>query len=341
MGSRVTIKDVAKLTGLSVGTISNYINGKVVSSANQTAIQAAIDNLGFRVNRFARGLRTSSSKSIAVITPDLKGFYISSVIAELEKNLMKKGYGIHLYDYRGNSEELMERLAHILEGNAEGVIYFPRLAMTPELESLFREFRNYEIPVIVASEILDGIESDSITVDYEKSIYDTCSMLCDFGHTKIALMTTSRPFATNSRVDGYRKALRTSNVDVDERLICKIGYTCSEALEATQCLLRERPGVTAVVTTGFRHKVGAIQAIHDDGKLVGREISFVGADCRDIAGICKNRLTYIDVCVQELARSLTELLLKRIDGDYEQFPQKLLVSTRLIAGNSVINIRNK
>lgn len=341
MASRVTIKDVAKLTGLSVGTISNYINGKAVSEKNQETIQAAIDHLGFRINRFARGLRTASSKTIAVLTPDLGGYYISSVIADMEKNLMRRGYRMHIFDYNGEESALKERLTYILECNVEGLVFFPRLAVSEEVALLLNEFRTLNIPVIVASESIPGIEADSIVIDYENSVYETCNMLAGYGHTKIALFTTGRRFAFEKRVMGYKKALEKNSLPFEETLIRTVKYSKTNAEEIARELLANRPDVTALVTVGFGHTLGVIRAIREAGLIIGKDISFVGSDCEDIAGIFVNRLTYVDVLETEMTDNLVGLLMRRIDGNYEKFPQTILLQTKLVEGKSVVDLRRR
>jgi DNA-binding LacI/PurR family transcriptional regulator len=257
----------------------------------------------------------------------------------MEKRLMQKDYRLHIFDYNGEENALKDRLTYILEGNVEGLVYFPRLPMTEEVANLLSEFQVMNIPVIIASEIIPGIEADSISIDYEQSVFDTCEMLTGYGHTKIALFTTQRRFAMEKRISGYVKALQKHSITVDENLICKIKYSRINSLETTKKLLADRPDVTAIVTAGFGNTLGVIQAIREAGLIIGKDISLVGSDCEDIAGIFVNRLTYVDVSVTDMTKNLVDLLMCRIDGNTEDFPKNVLLQTQIVEGKSVVDLQ--
>ena len=108
-----TIKDVAKYTGLSIATISKYINGGNVLEPNRILIEDAIKKLDFKVNEMARGLKTSKSKIIGIMIPNLEQPFCTSIVAHIENILIEYGYNTMVCDYKENEELEEKKLSKI------------------------------------------------------------------------------------------------------------------------------------------------------------------------------------------------------------------------------------
>ncbi len=95
-----TIKDVAKYTGLSIATISKYINGGNVLEANRAIIQEAIEKLDYKRNEMARGLKTNKTMTIGILIPSLENIFFTSIVSMIEDQLLAEGYGTIICDFR-------------------------------------------------------------------------------------------------------------------------------------------------------------------------------------------------------------------------------------------------
>ena len=109
-----TIKDVAKYTGLSIATISKYINGGNVLEHNKKIIDEAIDVLNFRVNEMARGLKTNRSKTIGILIPNLEKVFCTSIVSNIENILIKHGYSTVICDYKEDINLEKEKLKFLV-----------------------------------------------------------------------------------------------------------------------------------------------------------------------------------------------------------------------------------
>ena len=94
-----TIKDVAMMAGVSTATISKYINGKRVKEQNRVKIEEAIKALDFKVNSFARGLKTNKTMTIGVLIPSLENIFATSIVSHIERILLENGYSTIICDY--------------------------------------------------------------------------------------------------------------------------------------------------------------------------------------------------------------------------------------------------
>ena len=94
MTRKATIKDVAKLTGLSLGTISKYMNGGAVKNSNRERIDAAVKELGYSVDEYARGLIRNRTKTVGLLIPEFSNLFYAQIASELEHELNRSGYAI-------------------------------------------------------------------------------------------------------------------------------------------------------------------------------------------------------------------------------------------------------
>ena len=113
------IKDVARLTGLSISTISKYINGGNVLEENKALIENAIQTLDFRVNQAARSLKTSKTMTVGAMLPSLSVSFFSNMFSEIEEHLSHEGYSLIVCSYNGNPEQELKKLKFLV-GKAGG-----------------------------------------------------------------------------------------------------------------------------------------------------------------------------------------------------------------------------
>jgi LacI family transcriptional regulator len=132
-----TIKDVAKHSGLAYATISKYINGGNVLPENREKIEAAIKELNFTVNEFARGLKTNKSNTVGIIIPDIGNVYVARSIPIIVDELRKNGYATIICDSRSDHEREMELVNFLMSKRVDGIINMPVGADGSHLYSVF------------------------------------------------------------------------------------------------------------------------------------------------------------------------------------------------------------
>ena len=120
-----TIKDVARMAGVSMSTVSKYLNGGNVRDENLEAIRNAIDTLDYRVNPFARSLKSQRSRSIGVLLPDISAPFFGTVVTALDRTLREQGYHSLISCYNANHGLERDNLQYLISTGVDGLIYIP------------------------------------------------------------------------------------------------------------------------------------------------------------------------------------------------------------------------
>ena len=128
-----TIKDVARMAGVSTTTISKYINGGNVRAENAEAIRNAIDTLDFRVNHIARGLKTQRSRSIGILLPDMTAPFYGTVLMSLDRTFREHGYHSLVSCYGSSHGLERDNLRFLLTTGIDGLVYVPEDLSAEEL----------------------------------------------------------------------------------------------------------------------------------------------------------------------------------------------------------------
>src|SRR5690554_2724378 len=120
-----TIKDVARYAGLSISTISKYLNSGNVLEANKRLIEEAIDKLDFKVNELARGLKTNQTKTVGVLIPKLENIFCTGIISTMESILLEKGYSTIVCDYKEDPDMEKNKLRFLIDKMVDGIVIMP------------------------------------------------------------------------------------------------------------------------------------------------------------------------------------------------------------------------
>ena len=125
MDMTATIKDVARMAGLSIATVSKYLNGGHVIDANRQSIEHAIRTLDYHVNTMARGLKTRKTKSVGVLIPSVRMVFCMEMISAIESVLGQKDFSTLICDCQENAALEERKMAFLLEKQVDGIITMP------------------------------------------------------------------------------------------------------------------------------------------------------------------------------------------------------------------------
>ena len=198
-----TIKDVARRTGLSLSTISKYLNGGNVREENRLAIDAAVAELGYSVNVFARSLKANRSMTVGVLLPTISSPFFGRVVASLELILRRSGYECFVCSYDFDREQELGKLAFLARYHVDGIVYVPEHATAEELR-----VRVGTIPVVLIDRSLENAQYDTVVVDNLNAVYMAVEHLIGRGHRRIGLIAGPQTISTaRERTVGYRRVL--------------------------------------------------------------------------------------------------------------------------------------
>lgn len=327
-----TIKDVAKLTGLSIATISKYINGGNVLDNNKVLIDQAIKELGFKVNEIARGLKTNKTMTIGVLIPDLKNIFCTTIVSNIENVLIQNGYSTIICDYKQNAKLEGEKFEFLVNKMVDGVIMMPIGSNTKCVKELIGK----NIPVVLIDRAIKEVDCDTVLVDNLNASYNAVEQLIIKGHKRIGIICGPDDiFTAEERLKGYVRVHEDYSMRIDDSLIKKGDYEVESGYNLLNELLDSNNRPTSVFVTNYEMTLGAIMAINERNIKVPEELSFIGFDNLQMARIVKPALSIVVQPMELIGETAANILMKRLKGDFSNFPSMFRLKTELMIKDSV------
>ncbi|MFV0430386.1 MAG: LacI family DNA-binding transcriptional regulator [Arachnia sp.] len=322
-----TYKDIQRLTGLSLSTISKYFNELPVREANRVAIEAAVEQLGFRRNAFARGLRTRRSQVVGVLLPELNNPFLMGIVAGIERELQAAGVGLLV---RATHDDPVAGVLALRDRMVDGILMVP--AADIAADALVGAAG--DIPIILVDRELDGLAFDSVTIDNEQAAATAAQCLIAFGHERLAaIVGPSRIWTMRRRAAGFVEACQAAGlpdpvvVEADE-LAVPAGYA------AMSRLLASSPRPSGVLCANDALTLGALTAIGNAGLAIPGDVSLIGFDSADLAQVTKPRLWTLVQPLDDMAREAAARMLEWLAGAGET-GREIVLRAQLAPGDSV------
>lgn len=331
-----TIKDVARETHLAISTISKYMNGGSVREKNREKIEEAIRRLNYVPNSSARGLRTRKTYRVGVITGAVENPHTSAILSEVEKKLREKGYTMLFFSYDGSIKKAGQYIEYMIEMGMDGL-----LLTIPQSKAKHLTLpQNMQIPVVSMEENTIFLEGDCVQTSCTVGAYEIVEHLIRRGHRKIALIKGKEASMTaEERITGYYRVMEDYGIPVQKEFIVCGNYTYGGGCQAIKKLwgLHEKP--TAVFISNYDMSMGAMEAVRDLEIRIPEELSIVTFDDFELSVLVRPKLTSVRQPLVKLADSACDLLIRRMNGDYSNYPQRIRLKPECIYRDSVRGIR--
>ncbi len=328
----VTIKDVAKETNLAISTISKFMNGGTVRIENQKLIEEAILKLGYSPNRSARGLRTSKTYMVGLITGRVNSPHTAAIISEIEKKFRSLGYSVTFATHEENGMQAKDYVDYMVERGVDGLISTPIGSGRDYLKGAVEK----EIPVLLLEERCGDMQTDCVQVDCCGGAYYMVEHLVESGHRKIAIIKGPEDKMTSKeRLKGYLRVLEDYELPVRQEYLVPGDYKYKSGYEGILKLwqLKDRP--TALFVSNYDMCLGAMAAVHNLDIRVPEELSVVSFDDFELSVMVRPKLTTIRQPLERMADVACNLLYRRMQGDYSDFPRKIRLKPECIYRDSV------
>ena len=320
-----TYKDLRARTGLSLATISKYYNGGNVLAENRAAIEQAALELGFRVNGFARSLRTNRSRTVGVLLPKLDNEFHLTVIAGVEAALRKHAISVLVCAGHGSPGEAVDFL---LGRMVDGIIAVP----TERDGDALRAVADRGIPLVLVDRLLDGLASDAVVLDNARAGQQAVEHLLAAGHTRIAALVGDQDSWTmRQRRDGFLAAMAGAGLSASPDDVVSGPLTVAAGRSAMGRLLDAARPPTAVICFNYELTVGGLIAINDRDIAIPEKLSFVGFDSAELAQVTRPRLSVITQPTPHIAAQAASLIHARLSAD----PAPRMHSVVTLAGDLV------
>lgn len=336
-GNEITIKDIARICGVGVSTVSRAINNHPdINPSTKKAIMDTIAQYGYIPNNSARNLKRTDAKCIAILVKGLTNPFFAGMLRIVEEEVERRRYSLVLRHVEYSQDEVNVALELIKEKRLRGIIF-----LGGHFEHSADKLSKITIPFIIATAgCVPGRMSrnlySSFTVDDEKEGYLMTKYLLEQGHKKIAILAAedSNESVGRLRLSGYIRALKEYGIEVDDELICPMKddieyYSMENGYVVTEELLKKRKDVTAIFAISDVLAIGACRAIKDMGKRIPQDIAVAGYDGIDMGKYYSPSITTVKQPVDEIARDSILLLFDIISGRQEHqhkvYDAKLLI----------------
>jgi LacI family transcriptional regulator len=305
-----TIKDVARLAGVGLGTASRVVRGKgSVSQAKLERVRKAIDTLGYRPSHAARSLLYGTSRMIGVYVPLLSGTFYTSLLQVIDTEL--RGAGLHMMVAFGVSREdarrqAVEGVGFLVERGCDGVIVLTSPLEEDDLAALGPK----RARVVALNHGADSVDAQSFTVDHRLGGKLAARALLDHGHRDIAIIGGPAGVADNiDRIEGFLDELAGAGIERAAVTLVERDFSSAGGRSAAQELLEAGRRFSALFCANDEMALGALSWFHEAGIRVPQDVSVIGYDDAPSAAYSAPRLTSVHIPWREMTRNgVAELL---------------------------------
>jgi LacI family transcriptional regulator len=305
--SKVTIVDVAKYAGVSFGTVSRVINNDIhVKKETRERVLAAMQNLGFVVNRQARSLAGGKSNTIGVLVPDLGTGYIGEIIRGIDAELSLSGLDLILYTTHRTASKEASYVANLATGMVDGLL----LVLPRNPVDFIGNLSQRKFPFVLIDHQGTGCDCPAVGATNWQGGYNATEYLVKLGHTRIGFITGSMDLGCSiDRLDGYHSALRTNHIPDAPELIYQGNFNQPDGYEGATALLNLPNPPTAIFASNDVMAMGVFDAVRNLGLRVPEDFSIIGFDDIPLASLIHPALTTINQPLEKMGSVATQMLL--------------------------------
>ena len=313
----ITIDDVAKLAGVSRATAGRVVgNYGSVSEKSRERVWDAVRQLDYQPNLIARGLRSQTTKTIAVIVGSIRNTYSTALVYAVEKEAQKKGYNVLICTTHEDIEKELKHLKDLNSRKVDGVILMSGYRADANMDKKYKEFYISKLPIVFVDRNIPGINRDVIQSENFDASYKATKYLMDMGHRKIGIIATSNFSTVQERIKGYKAAFANAGIEYDESLIASVDEL-SDKMCRKVCheFLEEHPDITALYILNNSLCSGVLLDLKERQMKIPQDISLLVWDDEEYNELLD--ITTIEQPITEIGKQATRRLFELI-GEPEE-----------------------
>lgn len=334
---RATIRDVARVSGVSVGTISRSLNAPdTVKPDTLSKVRAAIHSLGFQPDYRAQNMRRRNTMTVGFVIDDIANPWHASCFKAVDTEVREKGFSLYLVSTNGRASDEAAAIDLLQHGRADGVIMTLNNEQDPRTIKRLKDLR---IPCVLLDRDIQ-LEIDAVLTDHAPGMRQATNYLIELGHRRIAIITAGSDIRPGrERVRGFVEAFERAGLPAPRDLIRSQSLSADFGFREATTLLHMADRPTAIIAAGNRILVGVLRALQQQGVSVPNDMSLIACDRSDVAMLYPGPITLIDRPVEDIGRTAAQLLLEKLSGKTERPAQRISFSTQLIMGRSCLPVR--
>jgi LacI family transcriptional regulator len=329
------MRDVARLAGVSVSTVSAVINNKGIVSPELTVrVQEAVEVIDFRPHAGARGLRLGHTHIIGMVLQDATNPFFVEVMRGVEEEALKNGYEIMVCNSNGQPDVEMKHLDALYAQRVDAILLAPCDSYAVR-EVLVRS----EVPIVFVDCVPMKANVKCVVTDNTQASQEATRYLVGLGHTRIALISGRLVHSTSmDRVEGYRKAMEEAHLPIRSEYMKHGGSDIESGYHFGLALLQSSEPPTAIITMNNRMTLGILKALRESRTPCPARVSVLSFDDSDWAAVFNPPITAIAQPTDEIGRRAMTLALESIHSREVGSPieprQVILKSSLQIRGST-------
>jgi DNA-binding LacI/PurR family transcriptional regulator len=274
----VRLKDIAERVGVSIMTVSKALRDEPdVSAGTKARIKLVAEQMGYVPDSIGQGLRTRTTKLFGLVIPSTTNPIFARIVFAIEERAHELGYDILLAHTQNIPEREEACIRRFLSRRVNGLFVSPVYRLEPEAR-IYQELRARQTPVVLLgppSPFCSGFVS--VQIEELVASYLVTQHLLKLGHQKIAFLTgpPAAPWA-RERFEGYRRALRETGMEVDDRLVFQAGSTIEDGVKAALQMANEKTGATAIQAVNDLVAIGCASTLLDQHLRIPQDLSIAG-----------------------------------------------------------------
>jgi LacI family transcriptional regulator len=314
-GARTTLRDVARLAGVHPATASRALNEETRSLVNQETAQRvlrAAEEVGYRPNPIARGLKTNRSYTVGVLIPDLTNPLFPPILRGIEDRLEVAGYTSLIANTDNDPERELHDTQAMRARQVDGII----AATARRDHGLLDEVVAAGLDLVLVNRWLPDVPISAATADDRKGQRLAVEHLSELGHRRIAHIAGPLDYSTGfDRHEGFLEAMRDAGLDPDpELIVVSEAFTESEGARLCGQLLDGAREFTAIAAANDLLALGCLDTFAERGVDCPGDVSVVGFNDMPFAARFQPPLTTIHIPHYEIGSAAAELMLERLQG---------------------------
>jgi len=341
-----TLKEISEKAGLSIATVSKVLNNRPgVNSETYDFVMSIAKELNYRPNLNARNLKRGNSRTLGIITEDLTVFNTPEIVDGIDVCCEDHGFhyilgNLRLYKRFGNEPVsdrermtlVQDMVETMLSKQVDGVIF---IGMHSHVVAPVKAFTDTRCVYAYCSSADPGIPS--VVYDDQQAAFEVAELLIYEGHQKIGMIAgRAESQHTINRTLGFQEALYAHNIPYNPHLTYYGDWERDQGYAHAATLLKE--GVTAIFAQNDMMAMGVIDYCNQNGIEVGRDISLIGFDNREISTACRPTLSTVSLPLYEIGHTAARILLDIIEGKPSPGDQRVRLGCRIIERESTCNL---
>lgn len=337
---RITVKDLAKILGVSISTVSKALNDShEISKATKQKIQKVAKQYNYTPNKLASSLKSGKTKTIGVIIPSIRNRFFARVLYGIDKVATKENYNIITCISNESFKKEVTNVQVLANGSIDGFII--AIAEETQIKQSFDHFDQaiqQGKPIVMFDRVTDMINCDKVVIDDFEASYQATEHLIHSNCKNIAFISTIDHLSVGKlRVEGYKKAMLESFKKVNMNLIVitdvsTLNYKITELLQDQK--------VDGVLAVDEDAALAVLKIAKSKGYKIPKELSIIGYANEKIAKNVTPTLTTINQHGISIGESAAKILIDKLENNTISFEQKVIKSTLLERNSTKVKNKN-